>query len=111
MNGELRSADGFLNSIKAPGHRGGGFEGSIVFVLGAILSFAAAMTLQISPDMKVVVTLGGTVAGAVLAFLLSRSIARRRQRRRAASEQEYREEQEREFRRKLAEAKAKGDIK
>jgi membrane protein DedA with SNARE-associated domain len=104
------SGQGFLSTNNAPGHRGGAFEGVMLAVVIWIASFSYMLTMTAPIWMRILVLFVGMAIGIALGYLLTRSIKRRRQRRRTAFEEEYRLEAEREYQRKLAQAKAKGEI-
>lgn len=101
---------GFASVMNAPAHRGGAFEGVMSAAIVWMITFIAALSMNASTTGTIALVLVGMTFGAALGVVVTRVITKRRQRERAKQEAEFRAAQEAEFQRKLAEAKAKGDI-
>ncbi|MEM7268489.1 MAG: hypothetical protein AAF401_04460 [Pseudomonadota bacterium] len=108
MSGQI--GEGFFTMNNAPGHRGGAFEGVMLAALIILVALFVSMIVDTNAYGHTAILIGGIAIGSGAGALLSRSINRRRARRRAEFESEYRAEQDRETQRKLAEARAKGEI-
>lgn len=103
-------AESFLLSHKSPGHKGGTFEGAMLAAVLGLGTIVLTITVDGGYWVRLVVFFTGALFSIACGTLLTRMISKRRAKRRAEFENEYRAEQERETQRKLAEAKARGDI-
>ncbi len=93
-----------------PANRTGTFATAAVAVLFVIAAVAITSVLRWPTWIEGWLIFFSIPAGAVVGHLIGRKFDRIAERRKALHAKEFREEQEREFQRKLAEAKAKGEI-
>ena len=93
-----------------PMYRAGTFATPAVAVLFVIATVAATSVLGWPRWIEACLVFLSIPAGAVVGYLIGRHFDRIGEKRDALHAEEVRAEQEREFQRKLAEAKAKGEI-
>ncbi|MEL7464012.1 MAG: hypothetical protein AAFN79_08095 [Pseudomonadota bacterium] len=103
--------EGLNSTLNAPAHRSAAFQGVMLFAIICMAAFVAALSFPLSEVSIASILLGGSLVGAAAGYGLTCSLDKMSQRRRALFERELQAEREREFQRKLAEAKARGEVK
>jgi len=93
-----------------PPHRAGTFATPAFSVLFVIATVGLTSVMGLPRWIDIWLIFLSIPAGAVVGYLIGRCFDRIGDKRDALHAKEFREEKEREFQRKLAEAKAKGDI-